>query len=176
MPKLDIYGLTNDEINQLKRIAYQKIGKDSVSLLAKTCLLALLEPFKISSASNNIEEQSDSNKYRLELRLIPTIYYYLKTAASQQFMTPNAVAVSILRHYIDQHPTLSDKEAEALYQSNYQLLRIGRNLNQIARQLNVGESISLTAHEIRQLRKIIEQHTDKVSDVLQANKQRYSEK
>lgn len=157
---------------KLTPIAKKLVGKASISLLAKTLLLQLLKTNSIIPDSEILTEE----RYRLELKLTPVMYHYLKIAATQQYMTPNAVAVTILNSYRDQHPTLSDKEAEALYQSNYQLLRIGRNLNQIARQLNVGESISLTAHEIRQLRKIIEQHTDKVSDVLQANKQRYSEK
>ncbi|MDF7675978.1 plasmid mobilization relaxosome protein MobC [Neisseriaceae bacterium ESL0693] len=167
--QIKIWGLPAEAQEKLTLIAKQKVHKASISLLAKTLLMQLLETTATVPESEILTEE----RYRLELKLSPAMYHYLKTVAAQQYMTPNAVAVNILNSYRDQHPTLSDKEAEALYQSNYQLLRIGRNLNQIARQLNIGEATSLTAQEIRQLREIIEQHTDKVKDLLLANQQRY---
>ncbi|WP_066570505.1 plasmid mobilization relaxosome protein MobC [Snodgrassella sp. CFCC 13594] len=169
-----VFGLSDGDVSSLKEMAMQRFGKNSVSLLAKTLLLAQLD----TQAGNNIPTSVDdldteADKYRLEVRLLSQDYQYIRTAAQQQSMSANAFVVSILRHYINGHPTLSDKEAEALYQSNYQLLRIGRNLNQIARQLNAGESASLTTEEIRQLRIIIEKHTDVVGNLLLANKKRF---
>ena len=54
---------------------------------------------------------------------------------------------------------LSTTEVEILHQSNYQLVSIGRNLNQIARQLNMGEGVSLTSEQINALSQFIRQHT-----------------
>ncbi|WP_066570510.1 plasmid mobilization relaxosome protein MobC [Snodgrassella sp. CFCC 13594] len=184
MPKIDVYGLNRTELAALRETAQKQLGKASVSLLAKTLLLGQLSnPASVTSIKVSEDEEGeptattdsddDDSKYRLEVRLLPQDYKYIRMAAQLQSMSANAFAVSILRHYIDGHPTLSDKEAEALYQSNYQLLRIGRNLNQIARQLNAGESASLTTEEMRQLRTIIEKHTDVVGDLLLANKRRF---
>jgi hypothetical protein len=58
-------------------------------------------------------------------------------------------------------------------QSNYQLLRIGRNLNQIARQLNAGEAANLSTVKIGQLHQFIEKHTSTVHEVLRTNKRRF---
>lgn len=173
MSTIRVFGLPDQAVDQLRDIAVQRLGKNSVSLLAKTLLLAQLQAQQEDQTITEIEIDDAEGKYRLGIRLLPQDYQYLRTAAQQQSMSANALVVSILRHYIDHHPTLSDKEAEALYQSNYQLLRIGRNLNQIARQLNAGESASLTTEEIRQLRHIIEQHTDTVGELLLANKRRF---
>lgn len=67
-------------------------------------------------------------------------------------------------------------EVEVLYQSNYQLLSIGRNLNQVARQLNMGESASITSEHIKELTRIIKQNTEKVADVLRTNRKRLAAK
>ena len=49
---------------------------------------------------------------------------------------------------------------------------IGRNINQIARHLNAGESVSLTVQHIIELKQIIEQHTEKVGQVLLTHRKR----
>lgn len=171
MPKIDVYGLSHSEQQQLAVIARQKLGKKSVSLLAKTLLLNVLDSTNHAQAATVSEQDG---KCRLELRLLPQDYQYLQTAAGQQGMSPNALAVSILRYYIDRRPALSNNEITALYQSNYQLLRIGRNLNQIARQLNAGESGGVTVAEIRQLMSIIDRHTESVGALLNANAERFT--
>ncbi|WP_369609000.1 plasmid mobilization relaxosome protein MobC [Snodgrassella alvi] len=50
---------------------------------------------------------------------------------------------------------------------------MGRNLNQIARQLNTGESGGITADEIRQLCTIIDKHTEVVQEVMLASNRRF---
>ena len=78
----------------------------------------------------------------------------------------------IIQSHIYQHPMISAHEADALYQSNYQLLTIGRNLNQIARRLNAGENASLTGNDIAALKAYIDAHTSKVAAVLQTHRRR----
>ena len=73
----------------------------------------------------------------------------------------------------DRHPVVSNNEAQTLYQSNYQLLRIGRNLNQIARQLNIGENVSITTQHIHELKAVIDAHTERVHQVLKTNRRRF---
>ena len=87
-------------------------------------------------------------------------------------MTTNAFIVSIVRNYLEKTPVLTAAEVEALYQSNTQLLRIGRNLNQITKQLNSLEGGSITSEQITALKNIIDAHTEKVGSLLLANKRR----
>lgn len=66
------------------------------------------------------------------------------------------------------------KEIEALGESNYQLLSIGRNLNQVARAMNEGRRDSVTIESIERLRQIIDAHTDKVSGAIRASLERWN--
>ena len=170
--KIDVYGLADAEIEALREIALKKYGKASVSLLAKKLLQEQL---------NNSEQCTDSDshlavtarKTRMELRLPTSIRAYLNHTAITHQMTPNMIVLSILMEYYDRHPVVSNNEAQTLYQSNYQLLRIGRNLNQIARQLNIGENVSITTQHIHELKAVIDAHTERVHQVLKTNRRRF---
>ncbi|WP_239423870.1 plasmid mobilization relaxosome protein MobC [Snodgrassella communis] len=172
MSQPKIWGLTEDVKKKLKDVALAKLGKPSISGLAKHLLLKELDnPTPVIHKSDDAGKQR--KKYRLELQLNHHQDTYLRTSAEQQSMTANALAVDIINYHITGHPTLSNSEIQALYQSNYQLLRIGRNLNQIARQLNAGESGGITTDEIRQLLTIIDKHTEVVQEVMLASNRRF---
>ena len=65
------------------------------------------------------------------------------------------------------------KEIDALGESNYQLLAIGRNLNQVAKAMNEGRRDSVTIESIERLRGIIDTHTEKVSTAIRASVERW---
>ena len=50
--------------------------------------------------------------------------------------------------------------------------RIGGNLNQIARKLNAGETAALTSQNIAELAAFIDQHTDKVGELIRQYRKR----
>ena len=66
------------------------------------------------------------------------------------------------------------RELEALGESNYQLLAIGRNLNQVAKHLNEGSPEQLTVREIRELRQQIDVHTAAVAKAIRESIDRWS--
>lgn len=57
-------------------------------------------------------------------------------------------------------------EIDALGESNYQLLALGRNLSQIARCLNEGYYEPVTIEQIEALSRSISKHTDVVSSAM----------
>jgi hypothetical protein len=65
------------------------------------------------------------------------------------------------------------KEIEALGESNYQLLAIGRNLNQVAKAMNEGRRDSAILESIQSLRQLIDAHTEKVSNAIRASVERW---
>ena len=61
-------------------------------------------------------------------------------------------------------------EIEVLRKSNYELHKIGVNVNQIAKALNMGEQANLP---INQLHQQIVKHVEKVEQILKDNLDRY---
>ena len=168
-PPVRVFGLNTDEQAALRGLARQRFGKASLSLLAKKLLQAELqqpqtvEPLKLPPPKC---------ARRITLRLPDKDRAYLEAAAAVRRGSINDVVRDIIQSHIYQHPMISAHEADALYQSNYQLLTIGRNLNQIARRLNAGENASLTGNDIAALKAYIDAHTSKVAAVLQTHRRR----
>lgn len=168
-PPVRVFGLNTDEQAALRGLARQRFGKASLSLLAKKLLQAELqqpqtvEPLKLPPPKC---------ARRITLRLPDKDRAYLEAAAAVRRGSINDVVRDIIQSHIYQHPMISAHEADALYQSNYQLLTIGRNLNQIARRLNAGENASLTGNDIAALKAYIDAHTSKVAAVLQTHRPR----
>ena len=139
MAKIDVHGLTEEEKETLKQLALQHTGKANISGFVKQWLRAQRDKPAIPKLYPTIPAASTQQKtMRLELKLPPHIADYLTQGAKIGKMSANRYALAILAGYIDQHPILTGNEVTALYQSNYQLVKIGNNLNQIARQVNAG--------------------------------------
>lgn len=172
MPEISVYGLTREEIDALTLLAKERYGKASVSWMAKRLLKEQLE----KEEPELIKLPAPKGSKRITVRLPEKDRAYLEMAAAQHHSSVNDVVRDIVQAYIRKHPSLSAAEVEVLYQSNYQLLSIGRNLNQVARQLNMGESASITSEHIKELTRIIKQHTEKVADVLRTNSKRLAAK
>lgn len=159
--KIDVYGLTTDEIQQLRQIAKERYGKASVSLLAKKLLQAQIRQTEIE---NTHEEQLFE---RLTLRLPPKQQVYLTQKAKEQHSTLNEVARDIIAEYITKKPVLGNDAVQALFQYNYQLLRIGRNINQIARKFNEMSPHSFTTKQLNEFVEYLDYHTDIVYKILE---------
>ncbi|KTB95725.1 plasmid mobilization relaxosome protein MobC [Pseudomonas syringae] len=81
--------------------------------------------------------------------------------------------VDAIRIGLTHEPQFGMDEIDALGESNYQLLALGRNLNQIARRMNEGGYEPVTAERIEALSRIIDNHTEKVSRAIRASIERW---
>lgn len=157
---IKIYGLTKEQCALLKKVAIQKVDKQSISLLAKQLLLNEIE------ISTTTEKPKTERKRRAEIRLNPSTQEKLLELATAQGMTLNRFMVMLLNNYIEDTKIMSATQIQALRESNYQLYQIGTNINQIAKALNQGKSASLTSQKLDELAKLIDEHTSKVADVI----------
>lgn len=83
--------------------------------------------------------------------------------------------VKLILSHLSSHPQFSPADVDALLESNRQLAAIGRNLNQIAKTLNLDPNASyqVTVESIGALAADIKAHRKVVSSLLDANLDRW---
>lgn len=114
-------------------------------------------------------------KVRFEILLTLSEKAALLDRANLERCSQRRWAIDAIRAGLTREPQFGMKEIDALGESNYQLLAIGRNLNQVAKAMNEGRRRSaVTIESIERLRQIIDAHTDKVSDAIRASLERWN--
>ncbi|MPT02215.1 MAG: plasmid mobilization relaxosome protein MobC [Pseudomonas sp.] len=113
-------------------------------------------------------------KERFEILLTTSEKAAIKDRASTERCSMRRWIVDAIRTGLTHEPQFSMSEIDALGESNYQLLALGRNLNQIARRLNEGHYEPITVERIVALSRLIDKHTDIVSDAIRASLERWS--
>lgn len=136
--------------------------------------LAGLQTGKPRTVFTQVEETSQEPKKRFEILLTVSEREALEVRAKEAGSSVRQFIVDAIRAALTHEPQYSMKEIEVLGESNYQLLAIGRNLNQIARRLNEGKYEPVTVERIEELSKSLRQHAKKVSDSIGANIERWN--
>ncbi len=136
--------------------------------------LAGLQADKARTVFTQVEETSRKPKKRFEILLTVSEREALEIRAKEAGSSVRQFIVDAVRANLTHEPQYSMKEIEILGESNYQLLAIGRNLNQIARRLNEGKYEPVTVERIEELSKSLRQHAKKVSDTIGANIERWN--
>ena len=113
-------------------------------------------------------------KVRFEILLTPSEKAAIQERAELERCSQRRWVIDAIRAGLTREPQFGMKEIEALGESNYQLLSIGRNLNQVAKAMNEGRRDSVTIESIERLRQIIDAHTDKVSGAIRASLERWN--
>jgi hypothetical protein len=112
---------------------------------------------------------------RIELNLTSSELAALKKMAGHEGYLPTKWLVAMIRTKLTGQPHVGQPELERLTRSNQQLLALGRNLNQIAKVLNISPQnrTAFRVEVITELSRVIRAHTDKVSDVLRGTVERW---
>lgn len=112
-------------------------------------------------------------KQRFEILLTASEKAAIKERARIERCSMRRWIVDAIRIGLTHEPQFRMSEIDALGDSNYQLLALGRNLNQIARRLNEGEYEPITVERIEALSRIIDKHTNLVSSAIRASIERW---
>jgi len=112
---------------------------------------------------------------RMEVHLTTSELAALKKMAGHEGYVPTKWVVAMIRTKLTGQPHVGQPELERLTRSNHQLLALGRNLNQIAKVLNTAPQnrAAFRVEAITELSRVIQAHTDKVSDVLRGTVARW---
>ena len=168
----------DDELEQFKALALQKVGINNLSLLVRQLLREELfeqsaQGLPEHSGSPDDENQGETKTGQF-IRLSPQEKAWFVQLAKHKEMSVNALICTILRAYRENNPKLFNDEIATLQHSNYQISAIGRNLNQIAKRLNAADGVSLTTTQINQWRAEIQEHCQQVGNVLKENRKRHT--
>ncbi|MBD4372238.1 plasmid mobilization relaxosome protein MobC [Xanthomonas citri pv. citri] len=129
------------------------------------------EPAKLYRQTHQVP---DEPKQRFEILLTASEKAAVRERANIERCSMNRWGVDAIRAGLTGEPQFGTKEVDTLGESNYQLLAIGRNLNQIARRLNEGKSARVTVEQIKVLADRIDQHTKKVASAIRASQERWN--
>ena len=112
-------------------------------------------------------------KQRFEILLTASEKAAINERAKIERCSMRRWIVDAIRIGLTHEPQFGMDEIDALGESNYQLLALGRNLNQIARSLNDGKYEPVTFEMITALSGLIQKHTDVVSKAIRASLERW---
>ncbi|MEB0046979.1 MULTISPECIES: plasmid mobilization protein [unclassified Pseudomonas] len=112
-------------------------------------------------------------KQRFEILLTASEKAAIQERAHLERCSMRRWIIDAIRVGLTHEPQFGMDEIDALGESNYQLLRLGRNLNQIARRLNDGEYEPVTVERIEVLNGLIRKHTEVVSQAIRASLERW---
>nr|WP_288467076.1 plasmid mobilization relaxosome protein MobC [uncultured Pseudomonas sp.] len=129
-----------------------------------------------TSATPKIYRQVESAKepkQRFEILLTDSEKTAVRECSEATRCSMRRWIIDAIRAGLTHQPQFGMDEIEALGESNYQLLAIGRNLNQVARRLNEGHYEPLTVERIQALSRIIDKHVEKVALTIGASLERW---
>lgn len=184
MKRLEITGFSSEEIEKLKSIAQNKYGTPNLSLLGREVFKSLIEedenksekPIKeeqIYYSPADIKKSLKGDRERLVIRLTKMEKEYFEQAAQSNKMTANMYVRQLLRYHIDKQPTLTKSELEAVFKSNWNMVRIGRFLNVIVKHLKTAGAISISTAQIERFGEEIKKHTDTIGKLVAKSKERF---
>ncbi|EJK98791.1 MobC [Pseudomonas fluorescens Q2-87] len=113
-------------------------------------------------------------KQRFEVLLTASEKAAIKERAQMERCSMRRWIVDAIRAGLTHEPQFGMSEIDALGESNYQLLALGRNLNQISRRLNEGAYEPVTVERIEALTRIVDNHTDIVNRAIRASLERWN--
>jgi predicted DNA binding CopG/RHH family protein len=162
-----IRNINQDDYESLKQAALKYTGSPSPSALAR---YLINQKIKTDNDTSALDEENTTN--RIHIRMPQPSVEKLREEAKANSMTLNQYIRLLLVSHLHKEALPSTSEVQALRDSNYQLYKIGVNLNQIAKALNTGSAMSLTTNELRSVRELIDGHFKKVGSLLQAVRRR----
>lgn len=168
---LKVDGVPSETKEQLQEAARRLYGRANASLMVRSLISSHLAKSSAPTLLLTTEQVEDT--VRVELRLPRLAVERINELAEGRFSARNYYLTSLILAHLGQ-PQLQGDEIEVLRRSNYELAKVGTNLNQIARAFNAlikmrgGEKMPEVGKKLASLRKEITEHTGQVLRVLNA--------
>lgn len=160
-----------------QKVIWQNFCKDR-GISESDMLGLLIEKVTAGQIINPSKGLEEPRTGKVTIRVLPEdIERMTIRAKTEGFPSRTTWLTNLVMATLNKAPVLTDTEINSLRESNRELAAIGRNLNQIARALNVEfrETDRLNREAIEALSSRIEQHKDVVAQLLNRNLNRWGE-
>ncbi|MDR0933752.1 MAG: MobC family plasmid mobilization relaxosome protein [Burkholderiaceae bacterium] len=107
---------------------------------------------------------------RIAIRLPRFLLLKAKARAGQKGMSTNRWIAALIQSNMLNIPVMTETEVAILRESNYQLMAIGRNINQITRALNTGEPDKDTPAILLRLKQHLSRTETHISELVSASR------
>lgn len=169
-----VRGMTDDQKDWLYQYAKTKLGSRSRT----KAILAIIQEKMAEGqpASSNTAYQkkplsgTTNQRERVQISLQSQDYKLLQERAKNSDSSIQYYIISLILKDLYNLDRLNGQEIEQLRISNYELHKIGVNINQIAKNLNAGSQMKVP---VEALREYLKDHIEKVKLLLRDNLERY---
>lgn len=138
----------------------------------------ILEKVTAGQVDTGFSETDEARSGQLSVRFHPKDFQRMTARAKADgFPSRTSWLNRLALTTLNKTPVLTELERNVLRESNRELSAIGRNLNQIARVLNIDfrESDKITKQAVEDLAGSIERHTEKVAALISKSLNRWGD-
>lgn len=172
-----LLGLTQERHDFLYEYAQKILGSKSRT---KAILHLVDEKMYGTAAIDRIKQErldepppSSKDTKRIQFSVLQADYDNLAKIAQSTDSSIQHYLRCLVRSNLYGKYELLGFEMENLRRSNYELYRLGVNINQIAKALNTGHDVEVKRQLLDAMHKQIEEHTSRVEKILKDNLERY---
>lgn len=168
-------------VNDVTKVRFEAVAKArgaTASRLAASLITEFLEKevvglvpdcHKEVSAAGVAGARGGSRTEQVYVRLDPYYFAELGRLAREKNWYRGTYMANLFCAHADRRPVLCDAEIDAVRQVARQLADLGRNVNQIARQMNAGSGGVYPPADFELLRMLVDLETAAVKNLLKAN-------
>ena len=179
--ELRIIGFSSEEIATLKRIAYQRNGSENLSHFGREIFRQIIAEYQgktqpektITVSQKEMDTSFKGNRARVVIRLSETEKAIFERAAKLHEMSLNTFLKQLLRYHIDKVQTMTRLECDAVFKSQYNLIRIGRFLNEIVKNMKAAGVATVSIAQMERFQLELKEHTNKVGEILAKSQERF---
>jgi hypothetical protein len=162
------------EMKSLLRVLAER-EQQTESAVVRQLLEVVLRTCTGGGITRPTDDPKANREIRLSVRLDPNDGLLLKERAAARFVPPATYVAALVRSHLRGITPLLKEERHALDRVVAELTAIGRNLNQVARALNRGQSIPPRRDDVQAMLRVCTALRDHVKALLAANEKSWNQ-
>jgi hypothetical protein len=162
------------EMKSLLRIVAEREQKTE-SAVVRQLLEVVLRTSTVSGITRPDDTPKPNREIRLSVRLDPNDGLLLKERAAARCVPPATYVAALVRSHLRGIAPLLKEDRHALDRVVAELTAIGRNLNQVARALNRGQTVTPRRDDVQAMLRVCGALRDYVKALLAANEKSWNQ-